>query len=769
MSISSLQVKNIYYGGNININKNIKIDDDDTKMDNIFNLYDNFKIDVSMDNDYTKIIQESDSLIGKFFSKSVSYQNFSKSEAKTKHMPPLGPIHEHCQCIICGNVGPQYHKEDCIGPYDLEKVVGYGMNFYSKKIAVTLSQEFIDEYYGQIFYKDIYPNRGIQKIESEIIKSSNFNNVFQVKYCMKNSSGEGIVIPVKVTPTYGMTIRNVPYVEDCNFDKLSRMLYSNIITSYDSSIKYDNKTSWVTNINASFNLVDETKQIDLDKLFGVIVKKYQNSFSDLINSSLKGFISFKYYSNDDILKNQVIIRRGGSVTVFISYNNKEHIEGKNHITNVLINESCKYIYGILVDNIGDKIITKQQKKGILQDQKVMNMSIPYDLEKDGSIKYKTNIKSAKFPPQPSGCQNKGLTDHKSVTKANIRRPHPFSFSQGNPPCGGMVIRGEGVKSTGVKLLGGRLNLVEPCSEQIVGKESTKTVIKNVRYSNDTDIITDSQYKSMMEYQPEGKMENLLNNIDDYITNTTSTKSKVFRRTMLGFPNDIYPEDSALFNNIEKGIEIVPNLPPGIKIKDSKVSDTKSITQDDINSAVYKPGTQLANYGGDNTFIRDSRCHRGLIHLFDDRYRDSLLRCIFKKLDNSYIESDFTIDNNTSPDIIYRNAIVYFNVIKDKDCPKNTIILEDFNNDSIKLIDIKLDGVEKKCLFVPAKSYSKINEDGIYMFRLNYYIDFDGSYNLIPNQPFVFVDSFKYEGKKEYYKQVNDETLLGETSRILSFI
>lgn len=760
-----LEIKNVYYGGNINIDKNIKIDDE-TKMGNIFKLYDKFKIDVSMNNDYTKIIQESESLIGKFFSKSVSYQNFSKNEANTKHMPPLGPIHEHCQCIICGNVGPQYHKEDCIGPYDFEKVVGYGMNFYSKKIAVTLSQEFIDEKYGEIFYKDIYPNRGIQKIESEIIKSSNFNNVFQVKYCMKNSEGEGIVIPVKVTPTYGMTIRNVPYVKDCDFKKLSHMLYSEIIKSYDSSIEYDNKNSWITNMNASFNLVDETKQIDLDKLFISIKEKYQPN--DLVNSSLKGFISFKYNSDDGILKKQVIIRRGGSVTVFISYR-KTKIEDKTHITYNSIKEECGTVYNIIKDIIGDKIVEKQQKKGILQDQKVMNMSIPYDSLGGNEIKYKTNIKTAKFPPQPSGCQNKGLSDHTSTTKANIRRPHPFSFSQGRPPCGGMVIRGEGVKSTGVKLLGGRLNLVEPCSEQISGKESGKNIIKNVKYSNDTDIITESQFDSMIEYKPCNNMEVLLQNIDDYITNTTSTKSKIFRRTMLGFPNNIYPEDSALFNNIEQGVEIVPDLPPGGKITDSKVVNTKSVVQDDINSAVYIPGTQLANYGGNNTFIRDSRCHRGLIHLFDEKYREALLRCIFNRLDNSYIESEFTIDNNTSSDIIYRNAIVYFHVIKDKDCPKNTVILKDFNNSSIKLIDIKLDGVPKKCLFVPAKSYSKINDNGIYMFRLNYYVDFDGIYRLIPNQPFILVDSFYSKNKKEYYKQVNDETLLQDTDRILGLI
>ena len=882
-----VKLKSIYYGGNININKD---KNKESNISSIFNLYEKIPINSVMNNEFTEVINPRP-LDGTFFFKSVSYQDLSKNLMKTLAMPPKGPIHEHCYCEFCDNDGPQYHAEDCTGPYDYEILTEDGKIFYEKKINSVFSRSELDEIIDSgrdIYYKDIYPNRGVQKFISNNIRNPNFSNVLQIKYSMRDDSGEPIIIPIKVTPYYGITIRNVPFVKDNDFDKFSKFLHKTIINEYGGipgGIIQDD--TWVTNINGIFNVCGETQNIDLEKIFSFIVEfkdrlKEDNGINiyELINSSLKGFITIKFsYSVGNVgIKVQCIIRRGGSVSIFLSYSNKvgDTIHGlsilenkeRNVISKDVLQEISDKIYIILFEGL-NVVYEKEVSGKSIKDTKIMNTSIPYKVTND-QFKYSVNFKKANFPPQPSGCQNKGISNPSSTTKANIKRPVPFSFSKGKSPTPGMVIKDEGVKSTGAKLIGDRLNLVEPCSEPLAGNTGDNKYIKNVKYSTLTDVISKKKLKRMFDTELIDDRDKLLRYVNMYIAGSTSVREKVFRRTLFGFPNNLFSEDSGEYNNIKKGNEIIPKLKEGEAAKDNiPLKDTQMVVQRDINSAVYVPGTQLANFDGNNKLIRDYREYPGLMKFTSEKYKSLLL-----SIANNYIDSLVVIDNipkpipvnksflstlnnnyimtltpqlsnyekikqtnnefigyvsddtfyvcksaNNNPfeytgniksvvypyeihsldfneeyeqlifidkttGVIYeygknvswyfRNSTIEFHVEIDKSYPKGLVKLSFVNgkqipHDIAEELNLFEFGGNREYLFIPPREYRKINDSGIYKFTMNWYIDNDKYYRLIPNQPFILVDDYEIVDKKEVFKTVKKVLQDDYTQELLFFI
>jgi hypothetical protein len=641
-----VKVKSIYYGGNINIVKKDKkakkdeTDETDSIM-NIFTLYDNIPVNCFMDKEYTESINPLP-VIGTFFSKSVSYQDLKEKNVKRVFsMPPKGPMQQHTVCPFCDNEGPQYHTEDCTGPYDYNFLTKDGFLFYANKINSTFSgeqlREIIDEQ-GMIYYKDIYPNRGVQKIISEDIRSHNFSNVLQLKYSLKNDDGEGIIVPIKITPSYGITARNVPWVETNTFDTFSRFLHESLIVKWGEveGRKYETINTWITNINGIFNLCGDNENIDLGQVYTVISNSPKETTNyniyDYINSSLKGFVSVKFAwkvldkDKEKIkIKVSATIRSGGSVTVFLSYGSTA-ADKSNGITLLdspdkqllgkdLLVEVCNIIYKDMFKGT-NFCIAKQEHKGVHQDTKIMNMSIPYKIE-DNKFKYDMNFKVSKFPPQPSGCQNKGLTSSSTLVKSNIRRPVPFSFSRGVAPTHGMVIKREGIKSSGVKLIGDRINMVEPCCELVSGTVKDTTFIKNVVYSKLGNLINESKLETLVDTKSlTNKPELLLKELNKYIGGLSGVREKMFRRTMFGFPNNLYSEDSAEANGIQEGIEHAPDFDKGATLI-NQTDKIRCIKQQDSNSIVYVPGTQLEHFGGNGTLVRDSRCFPGLMKFSKD--------------------------------------------------------------------------------------------------------------------------------------------------------
>lgn len=619
-----MKLVNVFYGANINIEKNKK----DIQKENIFTLYDNSDVNCYLSK-RGRILYKEDNKVNTFISKSVSYhESNEKKISEARSMPPKGPIHEYTFCIFCKQKGPSYHTENCQGPYDYEAITPEGISFYADKINSVFSEDELDDIQQNkefIFYKDLYQGRGIQLLLSEKYTFSDFSNVVQYKYVVSCDSNE-MVVPIKVTPYYGITLRNVPYCDNTKFENFQKTIFEKIIHKFAEKpdLKIQKDYTWITNMNGIFKLCEEGFILNLETVNDQLILPIDelNSY-DYIFSDLKGYIGFKYkvkkYKN--FVKITVQIKRGGSVHLFISYD-KDTIRVSDVINFNFLKKQAKKIYDIL-NRFHNIKIKSQQKLGIKHDAKIMNMSIPYKILKD-EFKYDTNIEKVTFPPQPSGCQNKGLSGSNRLIKVNIRRPVPFSFSQGISPMRNMTLIDEGIKSNGVKLKGDRYDLVEPCSQMITGKESK---LVEIQYSRNTNIMPNKFKECNFDFRE----------IDDVINETTSVKNKMLRRAIYGFPNDKFPDDSAAYNKIQDGKEIAPKLLSDKKLDKNSISisDTITLVQEDINSAVYIPGTQLKNFEGDNTFIRDSRVFTGLI----DRSKENLLNIVDHYLQLLHMQSN----------------------------------------------------------------------------------------------------------------------------------
>ena len=652
-----VELKNIFYGANINIQKKESLQNDDTTPSNlkgkgnIFKIYRNSDINCYMSKRNNAILYKNDDVVNTFISKSVSYQDLTdKKVREVFSMPPKGPIHEHTFCLHCKETGPKYHLESCSGPYDDEILNEKGYMFYSDKISSTFSDEelleIIEEENPTIFYKDIYPSRGIQKLSSENYRCVNFSNVVQYRYVVE-CDGKELIVPIKVTPYFGITLRNVPLCKSTEFETFQNSMFGKLIKEFggqkESKIKPE--YTWITNMNGIFKACGEEQILNLENVYNKIKSSIFNdsdcTIYDTIFSTLKGYITLKIKYKDNV-KATVQIKRGGSVHIFISYAKtlEEYSMGfqllesqsKDLINKGLLTKIANFVNkSIFEGNEFAEIYNKP--KGLLFDAKVMNTVIPYKIKEDKkgnqSLYYTTDIKTADFPPQPSGCQNKGLSDSSRLIKANIRRPVPFSFTHGVPPMRNMSMIDEGIKSTSVKLRGDNPNLVEPCSQIISGKEFLTKNFDRITFSRTSNVLHESILNNFKNLPEE---TDVIAELNDIISKTTSVKNKMLRRALYGFPNNKYSEDSAEYNKIKKGIEIVPSLQHDEKLENREVSmeKTQKIQQPDINSAVYFPETQLKKFEGDNTFVRESRNYKGLFD-YDKEDLLSIVSCYLEKL------------------------------------------------------------------------------------------------------------------------------------------
>lgn len=866
-----VELKSIYYGGNININKNKKEVD---KRKNIFDLYHNINVAYVISKDGKDIVCSKNDLKDNFISKSASYKNFGDTSIKKSFsMPPKGPIHEHTFCPFCGNRNLQYHLEDCTGPYNMEILTEQGYIFYRNKINSTFSREELQEIIENdedIYYQDIYPPRGVQKINDERLSNPNFNNVVQAKYIVE-ANGTQVIIPVKVTPYYGITVRNVP--GDIEFKELSKTLHDKLIinSGRQSDSKVIKDETWITNINGIFNVCGDNENLDLSRVNDRVkyisnedsLHIYENNYNSLLGTITIKMAYQVPSDSDKRVKAVIIIKRGGSVSIFLSYGSKlsEFSVGmtnfsnkdKKYLTTKYLKTVANNIYNLIFVN---NFCIQSDKKQTLIENKIMNTSIPYT-KKGSEITYKSNIPSINAPPQPSGCQNKGLT-RESVTKVMIKRPVPFSFRDGVAPGRNLLVKTEGIKSTGAKLKGDRRDLVEPCTEPISGKEGVTRLFNNIKYSDDNDIITQSKFEKMFDMDNfHDSLDDLLEELNEYIGESQGVREKFFRRIMFGFPNNLYTEDSAEFNKIKEGIEIIPDIDTDKTLSSKKVTKTKKIVQKDINSAVYIPGTQLKNFGGNNKFQRDYRQFDGLMKFANEQGRPILMEIIRRSLYSKYIQPSGNIVKPLPYSEKYNNTITHYIIVpkhsdymkfdeiicynldnmfyivdkidknesyetriekckidegicilpnhldenietlQEKLLDDQLLILIDSNSKNMKLyeygrkfswyirnsifkfhvtrendnfVSLKMvdneelpeyikellfeDKDKNLMLFVPKSSVKKISSDGIYNFYINYYIDNEEYYNIVPNQPFILLENFIRENKKNVYKIVS---------------
>ncbi len=672
-------IRDVNYGYNINMNN--------PKEQDLEEFYNQITINTKMNKKQTELIH-SEPIASSFIAKSYYYESITKGTRVIKSLPPKGPIRELTMCPYCRKEGPQYHLEDCAGPYNDEILTNEGIEYYSKKIIATYDDDELEKL-DFIFYKDIFPNRGLQRLLSEQYKVSTFPNVIQLKYITQpvfsgklqkrdpqstigNDHEDGIIIPMKVTKKLGVAAKNIPfYLPETSPTKFSNMIMTKL--SKWNGNKIEENGTWITDMNCIFKITDDTQCLSMKELNTFIKVKINNKkiTVNTVQYTIHGY-TFSSYTNSinfkilyENMKASVNIKGGGSVHLFLSYGTKddkkwmknEFIEKeKRHTDKKLDNNKgitmLNTVRNIIVDlivsiNENEKVI--QEKKiqtSVYYDKKILNTSVPWTVD-NGNFLYQPNIKSTgSFPPQPESCRNR-VPKRTTLTKADVKRPVPFSFSQGKPPMKGLVIMDEGKLSTGKKLLGGRKRLYEPCCEVIQGNSKGIKGIGNPEYEPDNFVITpkemEDMYNSIDEINTDTK--EFKRRTNTYLSYANSTKEKLFRRMLYGFPNNKSPDDTAKKNHVKSGYEEQPILKSDDVYNNKKTKNFKRKKQSDIYSGVYVPGTQLKNFKGNNQLIRDSRRFKGLMD-----YNDELLKPLLLEMIECYFEK-FSTYNESLPSLI----------------------------------------------------------------------------------------------------------------------
>lgn len=610
-------------------------------------------------------------LDNKFISKGFYQENLTEGTRIVRSLPPKGPIRPLTMCIYCNQKGPQYHTEKCPGPFNDEILTDEGIDTYIEKIASKFTQEQLDnlEY---VFYKDIFPNRGIQRLLSEQYKLSTFPNVIQLKYLTKpikdsNKKHEnGIIIPLKITKHLGCTAKNVPYYcEETKPKAFQKTILQNLKKWSKGTIPKNNNT-WITDMNCIFKITQDNQCLNTKELNLFIKQKIKNQKITIDGQKFTiNNYTFSSYTNSILfrilyekMKVSVNIKGGGSIHLFISYgSSNDHKWMKNFYTieergtqKILENNGIQYLEAIrkLLIKLIDKqhIEVKIEQSSVYYDKKILNTSVPWTIN-NNKFKYQPNIKTkGSFPPQPETCRNR-IPKLTTLTKADIKRPVPFSFSQGKPPMKGLAIVDEGKLSTGSKLLGGRKRLYEPCCEVIQGDDAIIKGLGKITYEPNTNVIDNERLQKMKESidKIQTNTKEFTRKTNAYLAHTSSSKEKLFRRMLYGFPNNRVPEDTAKTNHIRSGYEEKPILKSDELYDNKETTQYKKTLQEDIYSGVYVPGTQLKNFGGNNQLIRDSRKFIGLLQYNDESMKPLLLEmieCYFDKF------STWTDTNNLRP-------------------------------------------------------------------------------------------------------------------------
>lgn len=742
-------LRDVYYGYNINITNTVSTKTDQLQIRNMY--------------DTTKLSSNEKGIV----SKSYSYVNLKENKREVLRSPPAGPIKEYTKCLHCVQQGPLYHLESCPGPYVDEVLTYEGILFYQDKIKET---EIVLQEDSDIYYRDLFPYRGKQLLESDQYKIAFFPNVLQYKYVTppvgtdKGFSADhphGMIITVKVSPNLGVSFKNIPLLSTNTVDTIPHDIFKSIFRN--KSID----TSYVTNMNCTVRISDKQNFI-LDEINDLL---HNIQFGEKIYKPAGGVIDIKLeYSKLNI---SLRINRGSSVQMYFS--NKS--DKSQTVTREKLEDFKLYMMGKI--KFENYLVDKISKKGIKYDKKIMNT-----LFQD----YKTLPATKKtFPPQPSNCMN-SISSLDSVTKSSIRRPYPYSFSQGKPPCKGLVLRSGGVLSKSKSSILGNLEyLYEPCTECIIGTCKDKSIT----FYNDFNFITNLQLdkfldstKSIRELSP-----------DEIINSSTSVNESILRHIYYGFPNNKHSDDFKENNNIMEGIESVPILD-----KDEIYTPSakfKNIKQEDIMNAVYIPGTQLKNFYGDNTFVRDTRIFEGILsrnkqdlifiiehylktHLISDKSSNNSdkitplhmnnIRVIKEELSagklqqeiNGVFRTIYEIENTEAPFRISNGDIYIWK--NNEDVMKYTKFrfkIKKVSDDRVRIHfpesgDIpKVELFNETDLFIPKSQLKKLKDNHIYMFSFNYYIDTTGEFNLIPNQPFSHVDEYDEYLDESYQKNIID--------------
>jgi hypothetical protein len=658
-------LRDVYYGYNINQPDVISENKDENK-ENIFSIYDKADISSALNDSRTAIVHPESGYYGKIVAKSVAIQNLKEGLREIKTMPPKGPIRELCQCPACGETGPRFHTEICPGPYDNEIFTLDGLKFYTDKITANSDALSSLRNNSQLFYRDLFPERGIQKLKSDRLKIAFFPNVVQFKWATSpiinnehfgNDFLDGMMITIKVSPHKGVNITHIPYyhpeTEPETFLKtIDKLIMKDIIGISDTSWGIS-KVSYISHINGIYTVTKNDNIIDLNHVSDKIVSNVNLGIFGYTFSSYSSSIvfSFPIESNKIILKATINIKLT-SVTMFVSFgssaesakHNTSFIgHSKKSLSKPIDIEVLKKIMEklkILIFNDPKCYIQKKVKRYINEDGKIYNVSLPYNINKSTNLfEYLPKIKTGNAPPQPDKCRNK-VNGMSTLKQSYIKRPYPFSFTVGEAPSIGVTLKDEGVTTSAVKFLGNRRVLYEPCCDTITGKDYIKSnksdnTISKVTIFKNNNIITADEMKTLLNNidkvsEKPTDITKLKTDVRQVVMSMDSTKSAMFRRAMYGFPNDIFPEDSTLLNNIESGVEMAPKLNTTDEYNGKPTKDIIKIEQPDIHSGVYVPGTQLKNYGGNNTFVRDHRQYYGLFKYLEDPAKKPLLFDVIKK-------------------------------------------------------------------------------------------------------------------------------------------
>jgi hypothetical protein len=665
-------LRDVYYGYNINMSDTPKTIQE---RGDIFEFYEKAKITSYLDENRLNIIHPYSGYYNTMVAKSAAIQNLTEGIRHIKSMPPKGPIRDLCQCPACGEIGPRFHAEDCPGPYDNEVFTIDGIEFYIDKIKTSPDAISTLKSTNQLFYRDLFPERGIQKLKSDRLKIAFFPNVVQFKWATSpivnnkyfgNNFPEGMMITIKVSPTRGINITHIPYqhseTEPTTFLKTidEHILKSVLNENIDIS-----DVSYISHIDGIYTITENNNILDIDCIsrkivaLGPSIGMFGYNFSTYGSSVIFSFpFKIKTATGTATVKVTVNIKLT-SVHIFVSFGSSKEstnydISFIGHSTkatgkylDISVLENIKTILNSKIFNDPECYVQKTIKRYINEDGKIYNVSIPYHITKDGKFEYLPKIKTGSAPPQPDKCRNK-INGMATLKQSYIKRPYPFSFSIGEVPYAGVTLRDEGVTTTAVKFLGNRTVLYEPCCDTITGKDyvkpkNSKNDIDRIIISKESNFISSSdlmEMKKNLSITDNITKEKFEADIRQVIALMDSTKATMLRRAMFGFPNDIFPEDSALLHKIEPGIEIAPILKENEEYSSKQLSkkDTREINQMDIHSGVYIPGTQLKNYGGNNTLIRDHRQYYGLFKYLNDKSKDGLLNVIKLYFDKNIIEN-----------------------------------------------------------------------------------------------------------------------------------
>jgi hypothetical protein len=756
--------------------------------------------EIELINLYKNINIPRETNVPEIFVSKAYYKKIGESMKIAERYPPKGPIPEDFFCSICYQEGPGYHAETCEGPFNMLFLKAEKQEKYEDKIE-KFKKTLPKDQKADITHKNLFVPRGKTKMVSDKDYSPTFDNSLEIKFKTKSPEDttqfsqihpEGFIVVIRVNKYLDMTLTQVPYVM---YIEIQKKIKSMIYRPEFPDPKLDENYTWISSISGIYYITEEkNKIIDLEKLNerknilkGITRYKYSEEYS---------VIGFKFTIGDeDSKKVSVEIKIGGSVRIFVSYSKgyaSSNLGNGSKITNRINDQDLIYVKNTLSDYLSGNDILKDKiiPRSAYFDTKIMNTFIPYTITENNKLKY-NYLFTRNAPPQPETCRN-SLPD-------TIQRPFPYSFKTGRSPYRNVVIQSEGKKSKSKFLQ----EKTEPCCEKLSGQIKCDNF--NVKFQELNPCITPERLKQMKEIIPIEDTP-IEKELDKYIAGLSGTRHKMFRRMIYGFPNDKFPDDSAEENNIKEGIEYIPtelyNNPTKTAQKDKEYEYIQKI-QNDISCATYIPGTQIFNYGGNNTFTRDSRIYPGLL----DVNKYTLLKFIEEYLENlEYIDDDqikmipigeyyqsmidTSKNKNTNTYKKYytlpiKEKITSFNkeILKQNDLndicfDKNQIIIEENNNiyhwypnidqeyilttltfkitltkkrnncieiyfrdekGQIKDVNEIISLGKLKTLVIPNSQWKKLKNEKIYKFEFNYYTEATGIKILIPQKPFILSD------------------------------